>query len=744
MATRDVTPSKARRKRFALPIGLRLLLAFQVVILLTGLIGFLAMQEFSNLTKTTTELNTHDLPEVLILSHMRTQLFEEKDLEWSLVFSDNPGILHSRPPVTLPPTPSTSSSPGESSDSQDTQNAQNGNMATSATLLAAMSVASSGNVTHYNALPAAFPGTVTSSEPTQQQMLTGLKTVLQTLASLRATLLTFEPPDSSASKVIDTKLVHTLTNGVVQAAHTSIQLQDMVKQQQFTAAQSLQNQQQQPLLVHMLAITSQLRTLEQQEVANVAGQVQQQSSQSSMIVLGLTAFALLLSLLLALIMTRSLTRPLSQLLVATKVIATGNLNQETRMTRRDEIGQLAESFNAMRLNLRSTIEMLELEQRRTQAVIDASVDGVILVDAALRVLQCNPSVELMSGWSANEAKGKRWCELFTVEPLFDEDDAIHGTACSLCHALHQIDQVNQSFTELQVKVRNGQQRWFAVSSSPLVGDKERFQEQWRVINIHDITQLKALEQMKTDFVAMVSHELRAPVTTVTGAVEMLDMLDPKSDQEAYHEVLGILGQQTRRLRNVVQEVLQLTRFEAGRLPVTLQPLPLIAFLQDVVSQVQQEWAGKRRVLTFTPQIKETLVWADRNMLEIIVRNLLDNAYKYTPTEAPIELSLLPSEKNDQVQVRVDDYGPGIPEEQQEMIFERFSRGRHTSMNWHRGYGLGLYIVRELVRAHNGSIWVENHVKGGASFNVCLHIADQSFFVDEDETLEEIAQKELTT
>lgn len=674
MATVDGIQRQASRRRLIIPIGMRLLLAFQVMILLTGLIGFLAMQQFNSLTAITTELNTHDLPEVITLSHIRTLLFQERDQELNLVYSNTPNAT----------------------------------------------------------------------------LFVSLNGTLQKLASQRVELLKFEPSDGTANTVADTLMIHTLTDGITQAAARSLSMQSMVKQQQFTQARLLQNKLQIPLLTTILGISARLRTLEQQEAAATASQVSHASSQATMFILGLTASALLLSLILALVITRSLTRPLSRLLVATNTIADGNLDYEAHIIRRDEIGRLAESFEKMRLNLRSTIAMLGREQRRTQAVIDASADGVILVDASLRVLQCNPSAERLSGLLASDARGKRWCELFVPEPLLDDEDKIHGTTCSLCRSLYRDDttDLGESFSmEIDVMARNGQHHWFAVSSSPLTGDEERTQERQFVINVHDITQLKAVEQIKTDFVAMVSHELRAPVTTVTGSVEMLNILDPQADQEAYHEVLDILKQQTRRLRSVVQEVLQLTQFEAGRLPVRLQPLPLIAFVQTLVTELRQEWASNGRTVIFTAGIEETLVWADRNMLEIIVRNLLDNACKYTPSDSSVTLSLLPTSDPGEVQLRIDDQGPGIPKEQLESIFERFSRGTHTSSNWNRGYGLGLYIARELTRAHNGSIWAENRAEGGASFNLCLRITDRSFVVDEDSRREAKAEtewKEQTT
>lgn len=155
--------------------------------------------------------------------------------------------------------------------------------------------------------------------------------------------------------------------------------------------------------------------------------------------------------------------------------------------------------------------------------------------------------------------------------------------------------------------------------------------------MHDITQLKAVEQIKSDFVSMVSHELRAPVTTVAGAVEMLGQLDAGVDHESYHEVLNILDMQTKRLRQVVEEVLELTRFDAGRLHVQLEPTFLQAFLQTAIERTRHEWGETDHTLLLHPPESDTQVWIDSNLLEIVFRNLFDNARKYTPPETPIEI-----------------------------------------------------------------------------------------------------------
>jgi signal transduction histidine kinase len=239
-----------------------------------------------------------------------------------------------------------------------------------------------------------------------------------------------------------------------------------------------------------------------------------------------------------------------------------------------------------------------------------------------------------------------------------------------------------------------------------------------VVGIHDISQLKTVEQLKSDFVTMVSHELRAPLTTVIGSVETLGILNPTADHESYQEVVSILHQQTRRLRQVVEEVLQLTRFEAGHLQIHLKPLPIGQFLRSLLDRTRLEWVGEERIIRLRVPQGDPQVWADRDLLEIVLRNVLDNARKYTPTESHIEVEVEAANAKGRVRVRVMDHGPGIPPERLGQIFERFSRGKHASYQWTHGYGLGLYIARELLRAHNGDIWAENH-EGGACFVISL-------------------------
>jgi PAS domain S-box-containing protein len=645
-----------------------------VIILLTGLIGILAIQQISSLTNTATEINMHDLPVAISLVDLRSLLNRQRDLESSLIKGDSlnldtstPAIQQGTPttehyrqnfsaiaPLNMPePTPTTNA--------RDAQNTQT------------------------------------------QQALSELALVLKDIDRDCQQLLTFE-----RSQAGDFPLMQKIAGSVHKTRAFSERIQALIEHGQFAQARTVDLRQQEPLLLSTIAAVTQLGTKERAEDMTDTAQTQQESGKSTLFVLALTVLGLLLSIVLASIITRSLTKPLKVLLHTTEAIAAGNLNVEAQVERTDEIGRLASAYDKMRLSLHSTIASLSLERQQTQAIIDATADGVILVDEAHKILKFNPAAEHLSGWRANEAIGRYCWEVLGFKGMTVKEAEAHEALFPLIAALQTRSE--QSYLEMPITSRTGQERWLAISCAPMPL-QEREAEQQMVMGLHDISQIKAVEQMQSHFVSMVSHELRAPLTTVTGSVEMLGLLDSATDTESYHEVLSILEQQTGRLRQVVEEVLQLTRFDTGRLEVHLQPLSITRFLRSLVEKVHAEWIGNDRCIIFHEPAEEILVWADGGLLEIVFRNLFDNARKYTPEGTAIEVEAEMITSTGQVQIRVIDHGPGIPEDQLEHIFERFSRGTHSTYNWTRGYGLGLSIARELMLAHNGTIRAENRQQG---------------------------------
>lgn len=638
---RRTTGRHTARRRHWLPIGQRLMMGFLALILLNGLVGVVAIVRLNTLAATTAELNTHDLPEVITLNHLRTLQFQARDLTRGLVSGD---------------------------------------------------------------------------DITSQADMATLGSTLDQIAHQRSTFLAFEPPDGATAGIQDNALVRSLMDGIVQSSALDRQILALLTQGQLTPAQQINQNKLAPLLTRDLAITAQLRTLEQTEVADTAAAVQAESVTATRAVFTLIALSLPLSLVIAVLLTRTLSRPLAALLHATKSLAAGNLDVTPSVAAGDEIGRLADAFDGMRRNLRATIAALAIERKQTQAIIDASADGVVLMDRERTILRFNPGAERLSGWTAEQAIGQRCWDVFGCWGAHGEEREHHEQRCPCRLALTSTSEAAEA--EHFAQLRSGARRWLAVSCAPVRPDEDDADASL-VVSIHDVTQLKAVEQLKSDFVAMVSHELRAPLTTVAGSVETLSALDPSTEYEAYREVLTMLEQQTRRLRKVIEEVLQVTRFDAGHMHVQLQPLRLAPCLAQVVARVQTEWVGEDREVRIQLAQQDIAVWADPDLLDIVLGNLLSNVYKHTPARSPADIQVGDTTADAQVVIRVIDRGPGIPAEQGPHLFDRFVRG--PAEVGARGYGLGLYIARELVHAQGGAIWVEPRT-GGTCVGLSLRVS----------------------
>ncbi|RMF41349.1 MAG: hypothetical protein D6755_12705 [Anaerolineae bacterium] len=214
-------------------------------------------------------------------------------------------------------------------------------------------------------------------------------------------------------------------------------------------------------------------------------------------------------------------------------------------------------------------------------------------------------------------------------------------------------------------------------------------------------ELQQLDQLKSDFVSLVSHELRAPLTVINGGVEVaLQEADlPPRVQHALQTILG----ETNHLTHVVQTILDISRLEAGKLQVTCGPVAVRPLLENAIKGTL---GASNRPLVWDVDSNLPPLWADEVYTEEVVRNLLRNADKYAPPGTPIHISA--HQQRDTIQIAVTDHGPGIPQAELPHIFTRFHRA-HTGENAPTGWGLGLYFSRKLTEAQNGSIQVETPV-----------------------------------
>lgn len=417
--------------------------------------------------------------------------------------------------------------------------------------------------------------------------------------------------------------------------------------------------------------------------------------------------AFLVALPLSMWLAHNITKPLSDIASAARQLSSGNHTLHIRTTAQDEVGLLASTLNQMVDQLQAKIDELSEDRTQLLAVLASMVEGVMVLDYRGHVLQVNPALERMFGISRVEARGRPCTDLFRHQQLTEL------VAIILRSPAHRQDEIVLPLTG----------RCLQIEASPAGGKRDN--EACVVLVFHDITELRRLEKIRKDFVANVSHELRTPLTSIKGYVEAL--LDGATDDPvASKNFLDIILKQSDRLNLIIEDLLELSKIESGRVSLKEEPLELQTLVERTLSMVKPMADKKRHHLITAIMPSLPSVAGDEGRLAQVLTNLLDNAIKYTPAGGTITVSaaLAPSSEASQrpvnaIDLSVSDTGMGIPEQDRPRVFERFYRVDKARSRELGGTGLGLAIVKHIVEGHGGHVWVEANHPQGSRFVVRL-------------------------
>jgi len=425
------------------------------------------------------------------------------------------------------------------------------------------------------------------------------------------------------------------------------------------------------------------------------------------------SLAILVALILSVWLAHSITKPLSDIAVAARQLGTGNHTLRIRTTAQDEVGLLASTLNDITGQLQAKVDELSEDRTQLLAVLTSMVEGVMVLDYRGHVLQVNPALERMFGISRVEARGRPCTDLFRHQQLNEL------VAIILRSPAHHQDEIVLPLTG----------RCLQIEASPAGGKREN--EACVVLVFHDITELRRLEKIRKDFVANVSHELRTPLTSIKGYVEAL--LDgATNDPVASRNFLDIILKQSDRLNLIIEDLLELSKIESGRVSLKEEPLELPALVERTLSMVKPMADKKRHHLITAIMPSLPPVAGDEGRLAQVLTNLLDNAIKYTPAGGTITVSatLAPSSGMSErpaaaIDLSVADTGIGIPEQDRPRVFERFYRVDKARSRELGGTGLGLAIVKHIVEGHGGYVWVEANYPQGSRFVVRLPLGGKA-------------------
>ena len=415
-------------------------------------------------------------------------------------------------------------------------------------------------------------------------------------------------------------------------------------------------------------------------------------------------FGLIISVLLSFLLAKTMTTPIERLTDGVKRVASGNFSRKIEVGSRDEIGILTGNFNHMARKLQDTIQEAENERNKLDTLFLHMTDGVVAFDREGHLIHCNPA--------ATELLRRSIDPSCTYEELLGD--------------LHPFQNVlalqKPNYIEDELVVGD---RTLALYLTPF-SDKA---QGGVLILLHDVTEQHRNEERRKEFVANVSHELRTPLTNVRSYAETIRDAGDDIPRDMENNFLDIIITETDRMTHIVQDLLTLSRLDAGSTEMVFTRFPFHDAIESVVRSNSLNAKQRGHELTYVPEGELPLITGDRSRLEQVMMNILGNAIKYTPDGGHIRVTAGAGPDTAWMEVRDD--GIGIPEKDRERIFDRFYRVDKARSRESGGTGLGLSIAREIVQRHHGTISLVPHEGPGTTVRLELPITQPAPGAPED-------------
>lgn len=407
----------------------------------------------------------------------------------------------------------------------------------------------------------------------------------------------------------------------------------------------------------------------------------------------LTALAIALALgsIIAIKITNSITRPINDLQFIASRIAHGDFHKRVKINTKDELGSLGDSFNHMADQLEENLKELISKQSRLSAILKSMGSGVVAIDKYHRVIMINPYVKKIFNINLYEddIKGERIEDIIRDETILE----------AILNKVHSV--------ELKIEVPSV--KHIRIRTSELFEGED---EMGVVVVIEDITDYKKLENMRSEFVANVSHELKTPVTSIKGFAETLKYVD---DNETRDKFLRIIEEESDRLTRLIQDILSL--YDIEKKTDANKEMFDINEVAESIDLLTQREAFDRNIMFALSCDVQTEIYGNKDKFKQMILNLVVNAIKYSGEDSRVALDIKEDKEN--ILIEVSDDGCGIPKEHLDRIFERFYRVDKARSREKGGTGLGLAIVKHIVNSFNGTISVQSEVNLGTKFNIVI-------------------------
>lgn len=428
----------------------------------------------------------------------------------------------------------------------------------------------------------------------------------------------------------------------------------------------------------------------------------QEISNIAVIFVTATLLAIAIAIVVSVLIAHSITQPIGEMQEQALRIARGDYSHKVEINAKDELGQLAESFNQLAERIEETQEAMEAERNRLDSVLTHMTDGVVATDRRGKVITINEMALSLLSLKQEDAIGQSILTLFQLDEEYSLRSLLENTKEMLIERPSPVPH----FQDLILRVDFSMIRRESGFISGLVAV------------LHDVTEQEKTEQERRDFVSNVSHELRTPLTSMRSYLEALEDGAWKDPEIAPH-FLQVTLEETDRMIRMINDLLNLSKMDSGNAQMQMELVNfnnLVNFVLDrfdmMVTSQDKDYQIKRE---FTK--RDLWLEIDTDRLIQVIDNIMNNAIKYSPDGGTITVRLI--ETHNHIILSITDEGMGIPRKDLNKIFDRFYRVDKARARQQGGTGLGLAISREVLKAHGGSIWVESRENQGSTFYVSL-------------------------
>ena len=399
-----------------------------------------------------------------------------------------------------------------------------------------------------------------------------------------------------------------------------------------------------------------------------------------------------MALIIGLLLIRNILRPLHVLSLGTEQLAAGNYATRISFSYRDEFGQLAKAFNLM-------AEAIQARTQELNSIVSTMVDGLIILDSQGGIRSLNPAAERLFDYTTEELVGKHLNQLLPQLP----DDTEH----------HVLTANTGYRCEINAERKDGFPFPLELTFSEMSVDGSRM----FTCLVRDISERKAMERMKNEFISTVSHELRTPLTSIQGALGLILGGATGDMPEKSIKLLTIANNNCKRLVRLINDILDLEKFESGKMAFDIKPIEIMPFVAHCI-EINQAYADEFGVtFAVTHERAGAVVLADSDRFTQVLTNLLSNAAKFSHRGGQVDVAT--SIIKQRLRLSVTDYGTGIKEEFRDQIFKKFTQEDSTNTRQKGGSGLGLSISRAIIEKLGGVIDYESEPDKKTTFFIEL-------------------------